>query len=226
MSPATRRRTASASPAPSSRRPRPHDPVVLYFHGNAEAAAQNLPLAESLHARGLGVFLAEYRGYGGLGGSPSEKGLYADGEAALAELGRLGVTRRSGSSSWAARSGRASPSSSRRATASPRSRSCRPTRRSSTWGESSPARSRRCSSATASIRSRRSRGSLRPSSCCTGPATTSSPWRWAGASPPRGPTRAGSSCPRRRTTTSPGSRSSSPARSRASSRRRRAAAQP
>ena len=45
----------------------------------------------SLRARGLGVFLAEYRGYGGLAGSPSEKGLYADGEAALAELGRLGV---------------------------------------------------------------------------------------------------------------------------------------
>ena len=71
--------------------PSPDRPVVLYFHGNAEAAAQNLPLAESLHARGLGVFLAEYRGYGGLAGSPSEKGLYADGEAALSELGRLGV---------------------------------------------------------------------------------------------------------------------------------------
>ena len=71
--------------------PAPDRPVVLYFHGNAEAAAQNLPFAASLRARGLGVFLAEYRGYGGLGGSPSEKGLYADGEAALAELGRLGV---------------------------------------------------------------------------------------------------------------------------------------
>ncbi len=66
-------------------------PVVLYFHGNAEAAAQNLPLAASLASRGLGVFLAEYRGYGGLPGSPSEAGLYADGEAALAELGRRGV---------------------------------------------------------------------------------------------------------------------------------------
>jgi fermentation-respiration switch protein FrsA (DUF1100 family) len=71
--------------------PAPERPVVLYVHGNAEAAAQNLPLAESLRARGLGVFLAEYRGYGGLGGSPSEEGLYADGEAALGELGRLGV---------------------------------------------------------------------------------------------------------------------------------------
>jgi hypothetical protein len=71
--------------------PAPERPVVLYFHGNAEAAAHNLPFADALRARGLGVFLAEYRGYGGLAGSPSEEGLYADGEAALAELGRLGV---------------------------------------------------------------------------------------------------------------------------------------
>jgi len=65
--------------------------VLLYFHGNAEAAAHNLPLADELRARGFGVFLAEYRGYGGLGGAPSEEGLYADGEAALVALGRLGV---------------------------------------------------------------------------------------------------------------------------------------
>lgn len=71
--------------------PAPDAPVLLYFHGNAEAAAHNLPLADELRARGFGVFLAEYRGYGGLGGSPSEEGLYADGEAALAALGPLGV---------------------------------------------------------------------------------------------------------------------------------------
>jgi hypothetical protein len=71
--------------------PSPERPVLLYFHGNAEAAAHNLPLADELRARGLGVFLAEYRGYGGLSGSPSEEGLHADGEAALAALGRFGV---------------------------------------------------------------------------------------------------------------------------------------
>lgn len=71
--------------------PSPDAPVLLYFHGNAEAAAHNLPLAADLRARSLGVFLAEYRGYGGLDGSPSEEGLYADGEAALTELGRRGV---------------------------------------------------------------------------------------------------------------------------------------
>lgn len=68
----------------------PARPVLLYFHGNAEAASQNLPLAEALRVRGFGVLLAEYRGYGSLPGSPSEEGLYADGEAALAELGRRG----------------------------------------------------------------------------------------------------------------------------------------
>lgn len=81
-----RRLAAAFFPPPATDRP-----VVLYFHGNAEAAVQNLPLAESLRARRFGVFLAEYRGYGGLPGTPSEDGLYADGEAALAELGRLGI---------------------------------------------------------------------------------------------------------------------------------------
>jgi fermentation-respiration switch protein FrsA (DUF1100 family) len=71
--------------------PSPDRPILLYVHGNAEAAAHNLPFADALRARGFGVFLAEYRGYGGLGGTPSEEGLYADGEAALAELGRSGV---------------------------------------------------------------------------------------------------------------------------------------
>jgi fermentation-respiration switch protein FrsA (DUF1100 family) len=71
--------------------PSPGRPVLLYFHGNAESASHNLPLADSFRASGFGVFLAEYRGYGGLTGSPSEDGLYADGEAALAVLARLGV---------------------------------------------------------------------------------------------------------------------------------------
>ena len=74
---ATRPPTGSTSRARSSRRPSAERLVVLYFHGNVEAAAHNLPLADALRAAGLGVFLAEYRGYGGLPGAPSEKGLYA-----------------------------------------------------------------------------------------------------------------------------------------------------
>jgi len=62
-------------------------PAVLYFHGNAESAAQNLPLAELLAARGIDTFLAEYRGYGGLTGKPTEEGLLADAAAARRALG-------------------------------------------------------------------------------------------------------------------------------------------
>ncbi len=61
-------------------------PVLVHFHGNAESAAQNLPFAADLFARGLDVFLPEYRGYGGLPGRPSEAGLYADAEGALDAL--------------------------------------------------------------------------------------------------------------------------------------------
>ncbi|HEX5855397.1 MAG TPA: alpha/beta hydrolase, partial [Thermoanaerobaculia bacterium] len=56
---------------------------VLYFHGNAESATQNLPLAEELARGGIETFLAEYRGYSGLPGWPTEAGLRRDGEAAL-----------------------------------------------------------------------------------------------------------------------------------------------
>ena len=69
----------------------PGAPVAVYFHGNAESAAQNLPFAADLARRGIGVFLAEYRGYAGLPGTPSEDGLYADGEAAVQAVLAQGV---------------------------------------------------------------------------------------------------------------------------------------
>ncbi|MGA7990747.1 MAG: alpha/beta hydrolase [Thermoanaerobaculia bacterium] len=59
---------------------------VLYFHGNAESAMQNLPLAEELAQGGIETFLAEYRGYAGLPGRPSEAGLNRDAEAARTAL--------------------------------------------------------------------------------------------------------------------------------------------
>lgn len=67
--------------------------VVVYFHGNAESAAQNLPLARALAAEGVDVVLAEYRGYGGEPGRPDEAGLYADGAALLEAVARDGVAR-------------------------------------------------------------------------------------------------------------------------------------
>lgn len=61
-------------------------PTVLYFHGNGGtlqgASVSNAALVEA----GIGALLIEYRGYGGNPGSPSEQGLYADGEAALSWL--------------------------------------------------------------------------------------------------------------------------------------------
>ncbi len=65
--------------------------TVLVFHGNAESAAQNLPFAADLFHAGFNVFLAEYRGYGGLTGSPSEEGLYADGAGAVQFVREKGV---------------------------------------------------------------------------------------------------------------------------------------
>ena len=59
------------------------DAQVLYFHGNAESAAQNRPLADELAREGIDTFLAEYRGYSGLPGRPTEAGLNEDAVAAL-----------------------------------------------------------------------------------------------------------------------------------------------
>lgn len=66
--------------------------VAVFFHGNAESAAQNLPLASALADGGVDAVLAEYRGYGGQPGSPDEAGLYADGAGLLGALAGEGVT--------------------------------------------------------------------------------------------------------------------------------------
>jgi fermentation-respiration switch protein FrsA (DUF1100 family) len=64
--------------------------IAVHFHGNAESAAQNLDLAHALADAGVDVFLAEYRGYGGQPGSPSETGLLDDARAAIAAAARVG----------------------------------------------------------------------------------------------------------------------------------------
>lgn len=66
-------------------------PVLLWFHGNAESAGTNVSFARALARAGIDVFVAEYRGYGGLAGSPDEDGLYADAEGALAAVAASGV---------------------------------------------------------------------------------------------------------------------------------------
>ncbi|CAN5813347.1 alpha/beta hydrolase [soil metagenome] len=63
---------------------------VLVCNGNAGNYADRALLARALTARGMGVLLFDYRGYGGNAGRPSEAGLAADADAAqqwLAEHG-------------------------------------------------------------------------------------------------------------------------------------------
>jgi fermentation-respiration switch protein FrsA (DUF1100 family) len=67
--------------------------TIVYFHSNRETVEATLDLAAALHARGFGVLLVEYRGYGiSRDGSPSEEGLYLDAEAALDWLAQRGIT--------------------------------------------------------------------------------------------------------------------------------------
>ncbi len=61
-------------------------PPMLWCHGNAGNISHRLDNMMQLHARGIGFFIFDYRGYGRSEGVPSEKGLYADGLAALKVL--------------------------------------------------------------------------------------------------------------------------------------------
>ena len=57
--------------------------LVLVFHGNADLAVWQIPWAEQLSRRtGARVLLAEYRGYGGLAGTPTYAGTQQDARAA------------------------------------------------------------------------------------------------------------------------------------------------
>jgi fermentation-respiration switch protein FrsA (DUF1100 family) len=62
--------------------------TVLVCNGNAGHRGHRADLAAQLSARGLAVFLFDYRGYGGNPGLPSEEGLARDARAALGHLGR------------------------------------------------------------------------------------------------------------------------------------------
>lgn len=64
--------------------------VIVFFHGNAGNLRQGVAVARDLSARGYGVLLCEYRGFGGNPGTPSEEGLYKDARACLKWLGAQG----------------------------------------------------------------------------------------------------------------------------------------
>ena len=62
--------------------PRDGKPVILYLHGNGGALRFRVERFRRLITDGIGLVALEYRGYGGLSGSPSEAGLIADAQAA------------------------------------------------------------------------------------------------------------------------------------------------
>jgi hypothetical protein len=66
-------------------------PTVVHFHGNGESVRTSTPFARALRARGVGVVLVEYPGYGAAPGEPSEEALYAAAEAALTALAAEGI---------------------------------------------------------------------------------------------------------------------------------------
>lgn len=68
--------------------------TAILFHGNAGTLGDRLFLGAPLVARGYGLVLAPYRGYGGAPGKPTEQGLVQDGRATLAALESRGIIRR------------------------------------------------------------------------------------------------------------------------------------
>ncbi|MCP3104347.1 alpha/beta hydrolase [Myxococcus sp. K15C18031901] len=66
-------------------------PTVVHFHGNGEQLLDQLDLGAVFHQHGLGFLAVEYPGYGASPGQPTEAGIYAAAEAALARLRQQGV---------------------------------------------------------------------------------------------------------------------------------------
>ncbi|WP_241759031.1 alpha/beta hydrolase [Pyxidicoccus parkwayensis] len=69
----------------------PGAPTVVHFHGNGEQLLDQMDLGTRMHSQGLGFFAVEYPGYGASPGSPTEDGIYAAADAALAWLRAQGV---------------------------------------------------------------------------------------------------------------------------------------
>ena len=66
-------------------------PLILYFHGNAGGIDLRVERFHAIAKAGMGLIAIEYRGYASSTGSPSERGLKLDGEAAYAAAIANGV---------------------------------------------------------------------------------------------------------------------------------------
>jgi uncharacterized protein len=62
--------------------PRAGQPIVIYFHGNAETVANGVHRHRAVIETGAGLLAVSYRGYMGSTGHPTEDGLLRDAEAA------------------------------------------------------------------------------------------------------------------------------------------------
>jgi pimeloyl-ACP methyl ester carboxylesterase len=67
----------------------PQSPLVLYFHGNGEIAADYDDLAPLYDRLGLSLLVIDYRGYGASGGRPTASNLLADAVVVADRLGNL-----------------------------------------------------------------------------------------------------------------------------------------
>jgi fermentation-respiration switch protein FrsA (DUF1100 family) len=77
--------TADGLPLTAAWRPAaPGKRTVLFFHGNGDSLPGAAFATQALAQAGYGVLLADYRGYAGNPGEPSEQGLALDARAALA----------------------------------------------------------------------------------------------------------------------------------------------
>ena len=66
-------------------------PLILYFHGNSGGIDLRVERFRGIAKAGMGLLAIEYRGYASSTGSPSERGLKLDGEAAYAAAIASGV---------------------------------------------------------------------------------------------------------------------------------------
>ena len=66
-------------------------PTLLYFHGNAGSLETRNERFRRYMARGIGMFMMTYRGFGGSSGTPSEAANVADGQLAYDTLVASGV---------------------------------------------------------------------------------------------------------------------------------------
>lgn len=65
--------------------------TIVFFHGNADSLHSAVQIANPYIADGYGFLVAEYRGYSGLPGRPTEAGLYNDGRAYIRGLIGKGI---------------------------------------------------------------------------------------------------------------------------------------